>query len=396
MKMLDRPSNASEKRLRSCMTPAVVRRRRVVTASLAGAVLVTVIGVATGSAALLLLDVLLLAPLAGAARRMVRRRWRTCAHDAMAGGVWSAAELADLAPLRAGVGEALPTRSPDKPRTRVPERDRPPLLDRWTVTQVLWAGVGGWLYGRLATLGEALSSSSSPGAVRRQLLRVTSRLIACLGNRVGRTVAVSALATAASTGLLAAGAGAATATSTASWSSSAPATAASISYTVQWGDTLTAIAARYGTTVAAIAAANGIGDPDLIYAGQTLTIPGGSTSAPAPGTAQLTSDVSPASGTGSPATAPATTATLLSTMPATVQATFACIVQHESSGNPEAYNPASQAMGLLQFLESTWLGYGGAAYAPTPLAATPQQQMDVGVLTYEQAGWSPWAGDGCV
>ena len=44
-------------------------------------------------------------------------------------------------------------------------------------------------------------------------------------------------------------------------------------YTVRWGDTLSAIAARYGTTVTEIAAANGIRNPSLIRVGQILEIP---------------------------------------------------------------------------------------------------------------------------
>ena len=45
------------------------------------------------------------------------------------------------------------------------------------------------------------------------------------------------------------------------------------SYTVAYGDTLGVIAARYGTTVAAIAGANGISNPRLIYPGMLLRIP---------------------------------------------------------------------------------------------------------------------------
>lgn len=44
-------------------------------------------------------------------------------------------------------------------------------------------------------------------------------------------------------------------------------------YTVAKGDTVAAIAKRYGTTVAAIAAASGLVDPNKIKAGQTLLIP---------------------------------------------------------------------------------------------------------------------------
>jgi len=44
-------------------------------------------------------------------------------------------------------------------------------------------------------------------------------------------------------------------------------------YTVKPGDTLGAIAWRFGTTVWAIAQANGIWNPNLIYIGQVLYIP---------------------------------------------------------------------------------------------------------------------------
>lgn len=49
------------------------------------------------------------------------------------------------------------------------------------------------------------------------------------------------------------------------------------SYRIQSGDTLTKIASRYGTTVSALARQNNIANPDLIYAGATLRVPGYST-----------------------------------------------------------------------------------------------------------------------
>lgn len=50
--------------------------------------------------------------------------------------------------------------------------------------------------------------------------------------------------------------------------------AASGTYTVASDDNLSAVAKKYGTTVDAIVAANGISNPNLIYPGQVLKIPG--------------------------------------------------------------------------------------------------------------------------
>ncbi len=59
---------------------------------------------------------------------------------------------------------------------------------------------------------------------------------------------------------------------------------APIVHTVQRGENLFRIALRYNTTVEAVAAANGIRNPQLIYVGQKLTIPqGGSTTPPGGG-----------------------------------------------------------------------------------------------------------------
>ncbi|HEX2183338.1 MAG TPA: LysM peptidoglycan-binding domain-containing protein [Rubrobacteraceae bacterium] len=44
-------------------------------------------------------------------------------------------------------------------------------------------------------------------------------------------------------------------------------------YVVQPGDTLSEIAERFGSTVDAIVEANGLADPDIIFAGQILCVP---------------------------------------------------------------------------------------------------------------------------
>lgn len=50
------------------------------------------------------------------------------------------------------------------------------------------------------------------------------------------------------------------------------ANAGSVYYTVRVGDNLSAIASRYGTSYQSIASLNGLANPNLIYAGQTLKI----------------------------------------------------------------------------------------------------------------------------
>ena len=55
----------------------------------------------------------------------------------------------------------------------------------------------------------------------------------------------------------------------------APAASGAGSHTVKSGETLGKIAAKYGTTISAIAEANGISNPNLVRLGAVLAIPGG-------------------------------------------------------------------------------------------------------------------------
>lgn len=50
-------------------------------------------------------------------------------------------------------------------------------------------------------------------------------------------------------------------------------------YIIQKGDTLSDLAKRFNTTVKALADANSIKDPNKIYAGQAMTVPGPATGA---------------------------------------------------------------------------------------------------------------------
>lgn len=82
-------------------------------------------------------------------------------------------------------------------------------------------------------------------------------------------------------------------------------------YTIKKGDTLSHIAKRTGTTVSALAAANGISNPNKIYAGQKISLVGmanppsssssSSTSAPRQSSAPARSSSTPAPPPGKPA-----------------------------------------------------------------------------------------------
>ena len=53
----------------------------------------------------------------------------------------------------------------------------------------------------------------------------------------------------------------------------APETQGETVHVVQWGETISIIASRYGVTVEAILVVNGLSDPNFVYVGQRLTIP---------------------------------------------------------------------------------------------------------------------------
>jgi len=75
--------------------------------------------------------------------------------------------------------------------------------------------------------------------------------------------------------------------------SSGPAIAAGGVHVVRAGESLTTIAQKYGTTAAAIASANGLANQNFIYAGQRLTIPGATATAATPTTVPATATPAP-------------------------------------------------------------------------------------------------------
>jgi hypothetical protein len=68
-------------------------------------------------------------------------------------------------------------------------------------------------------------------------------------------------------------------------------------------------------------------------------------------------------------------------------ADFDRLAHCESSGNWAARGSYE---GGLQFMNSTWLGYGGGEFAPHAYDATREQQIEIGRRLWRERGWSPW------
>lgn len=134
----------------------------------------------------------------------------------------------------------------------------------------------------------------------------------------------------------------------------APSAAGAV-HIVQAGENLTWIARRYGVSVDAIVAANGIANPSRIYGGQQLTIPG-SSAVPAPA--------------GPSADAPTAIQALMAERDAVrqliveesagigVPASFALAVAWQESGWQQSVVSHAGAVGIMQLMPATavWVG----------------------------------------
>jgi LysM repeat protein len=141
-------------------------------------------------------------------------------------------------------------------------------------------------------------------------------------------------------------------------------------YTIVYGDTLSGIAARFGVSIDALVAANGIANPNLIYAGDTIVIPDGS-SAGAPqqlsgSYADMIRQVFGAYGDGA-----------------------VRVAMCESSMNPNAYNGILGAAGLFQIIPSTFAStsYAGqSVYDPVVNIKAAYE-----IFVRDGYSWREWA-----
>jgi LysM repeat protein len=170
------------------------------------------------------------------------------------------------------------------------------------------------------------------------------------------------------------------------------------SYTVQQGDSLSAIATHtYGKAADWPAVwwvnRHQVANPNLITAGQRLRLPAsGQVPAWMARAAQAASPALPPAPAAvsvpqasPPAAAPVSTAAPASSGGATWSAIAAC----ESGGNWSA-STGNGFYGGLQFTEQTWLGYGGGQYASSANQATKAQQIAVAERVLAGQGIGAW------
>lgn len=171
-------------------------------------------------------------------------------------------------------------------------------------------------------------------------------------------------------------------------------------YTVQSGDTLSGIGARFGISWEALYAANRqvIGsNPNLIFAGQALTLSGATSVPVQPEQSQPSRSQSAPSYQAQPEQQQSQTSQSSAqgaSSGGAVSSSFQqCVIQHESGGNAQVMN-SSGHYGLYQFSQSTWDAAGGNAADFGHASAAEQNQ--VFQKAYAQWGTSPWAPyDGC-
>ena len=170
-----------------------------------------------------------------------------------------------------------------------------------------------------------------------------------------------------------------------------------VAYLIQPGDTLSGIAASHGVSLASVETSNTkLSDPNLIYAGQTVEIPSGSSASQGSSSTQSTaatdsgtqstssaqSSNSTSSTTESSSSGSSSSSSALSDIPGVPSSFAACVAYREST---DLENPAADGNAYGIIPASGYNVYG------TSLA---NQKQVFGEL-YAQYGTSPWVSDGC-
>jgi LysM repeat protein len=155
---------------------------------------------------------------------------------------------------------------------------------------------------------------------------------------------------------------------TAGAASSAAEPVSSGALVVQRGDTLSAIAARLGVSVDSLAAANGLNPSGLLIAGTTLH--GAGASAPATsGTVEMVSTTA-SSGGGAEPTSQVVSPSEVGSIAASegVSPSLAEAIGYQESGFNNREVSSTGAVGVMQIMPSTWSWIGQNLAGPPPLS----------------------------
>ena len=152
---------------------------------------------------------------------------------------------------------------------------------------------------------------------------------------------------------------------------SAPVASSAGGYVVQRGDTLSAIAARYGVSLDALASANGLDPSGLLLSGTTLHIAGASAPAPASASTEMVS-TSPSADNGAQPTGEMVSASQVGSIAASegVPSSLAEAVGYQESGFNNAMVSSTGATGVMQIMPGTWNFIGQNLAGPPPLSPT--------------------------
>ncbi|MGA2927556.1 MAG: LysM peptidoglycan-binding domain-containing protein [Solirubrobacteraceae bacterium] len=165
------------------------------------------------------------------------------------------------------------------------------------------------------------------------------------------------------------------------------------SYIVAPGDTLSAIAARSGLTVASLAASNGLDPNGVLVSGRVLSL-SGSPAATEPANASESSSSAAvaqpvgqsAAGSSSPPPYPTQETVSPSEVGSIaaangVPASLAEAIADQESGFNNALTSSADARGVMQIMPGTWDWIGQSLAGPTPLApASATSNVRAGVL----------------
>ncbi len=155
-------------------------------------------------------------------------------------------------------------------------------------------------------------------------------------------------------------------------------------YTVQPGDTLSAIAARAGTTVAGLAAVNGLDPNALLLAGTVLTLSGGSGPTSVPLSSASSAQPIATSSSGAPYPTPErVTANQIDQVASAngVPPSLATAIGWQESGFNNDLVSSADARGVMQILPGTWDWVNRTMTTGQPLApASAIENVRGGVL----------------